>query len=276
MRASLEIFDLDSGTTQVLLDTDRHVEAPNWSPDGSYLLVNADGGLFRVSLARPALVPVDTGRHLRLNNDHGISPTGWAIALSDKTDTGDKSCIYLMDTDGGAPVRVTDKVPSWYHGWSPDGATITYTCVRDGAFGIATLRLEDRRETLVVGGGGHYDGPDFTPDGRWIWFNSDRGGSMDLWRIRPDGRGAQQMTEGDRIEWFPHPSPDGAHVLYLSYPPGTENHPFGRQVELRLMPAGGGAPRILLALYGGQGTLNVPCWSPDSRRFAFVRYFEND
>ncbi|MAC81389.1 MAG: hypothetical protein CML66_25395 [Rhodobacteraceae bacterium] len=276
MRATLEIFDLATGRAQVLLDTDRHIEAPNWAPDGSHLLVNAAGRLFRVDLADPALVDVDTGKHGQLNNDHGISPDGQWVALSDKTETGDKSCIYVMPASGGTPRRVTDKVPSWYHGWTPDGGSITYTCVRDGRFGIATLTLDTLTETVVTTADAHFDGPDYTPDGAWIWFNSDQGGSSDLWRIRPDGTDAQQMTHATRVEWFPHPSPDGRHVLYLSYPPGTENHPFGLSVELRLMPAEGGPARVLLPLFGGQGTLNVPCWAPDSSRFAFVRYYQDD
>ncbi|CAN0581676.1 unnamed protein product, partial [Ectocarpus sp. 12 AP-2014] len=248
----------------------------NWAPDGSHLLVNAGGRLYRVDLDAPDLVPVDTGGHQMLNNDHGISPDGQWIAFSDKTETGSKSCIYIMPASGGEPRRVTHLVPSWFHGWAPDGAAITYTCVRDGLFGIATLALADMSETIVIAGRGHYDGPDYTCDGNWIWFNSDCGGAMDLWRIRPDGTGARQMTDSDRVEWFPHPSPDGAHVLYLSYPHGTENHPFGLPVELHLKPQDGNASRRLLSLFGGQGTLNVPSWSPDGRRFAFVRYFEND
>lgn len=276
MRATLEIFDLATGEAKVLLDTDRHIEAPNWAPDNSHLLVNASGRLFRVDLADPALREVDTGKHAKLNNDHGISPDGQWIALSDKTETGVKSCIYLMPAAGGVPKRVTEHVPSWFHGWSPDGASITYTCVRDGHFGIATLKLDDLTETVVTIADAHFDGPDYTPDGQWIWFNSDRGGSSDLWRIRPDGSDLQQMTDTDRVEWFPHPSPDGCHVLYLSYPPGTQNHPFGLHVDLRLMPAEGGPSQVLLPLFGGQGTLNVPCWAPDGSRFAFVRYYEDD
>ncbi|WP_019954569.1 TolB family protein [Yoonia vestfoldensis] len=118
----------------------------------------------------------------------------------------------------------------------------------------------------------HCDGPDYTPDGAWIWFNAERDGAVDLWRIRPDGTNLEQMTDDAAVNWFPHPSPDGLHILYLAYPPRTKGHPANLDVTLRLMPAAGGTPRDLVHLHGGQGTINVPCWAPDSRRFAFMRF----
>lgn len=272
MTCSVEIFDLARGAARVVLDSDRHLEAPNWTRDGAALIVNGGGLLYRLTLETGTLDAMDTGDLAQLNNDHGLSPDGATLAISDKTETG-KSCIYTLPAGGGTPRRVTENVPSWWHGWSPDGARLVYTAVRDGQFGIWTCPVEGGAETCVVSGPHHYDGPDFTPDGAWIWFNSDRGGpSSDLWRVRPDGADLQRMTESQRVEWFPHPAPDGRQVLYLSYPAGTKGHPFGRDVELRLMPADGGAPRTLVKLFGGQGTLNVPCWSPGGDAFAFIRY----
>lgn len=271
MVCTVEIFDMASRTARVVLESEALLEAPNWAADGA-LIVNGGGVLYR--LVQGSLTRIDTGALDGLNNDHGLSPDGRWLAISDKTETG-KSCIYVLPAEGGVPRRITAQVPSWWHGWSPDGETLTYVAVRDGQFGIFTATL-DGAETCLITSPQHYDGPDYTPDGAWIWFNSERGGpASDLWRIRPDGTDAQQMTRTDRVEWFPHPSPDGAHVLYLSYPPGTEGHPFGRDVELRLMPAEGGAHETLVALYGGQGTINVPCWAPDGSAFAFVRYKEN-
>ena len=270
IRSELAIFDLATGRAETILATDRLVEAPNWLPDGSGLLVNADGGLFRVPFANPTLQPLGTGRHRALNNDHGPSPDGRWIAFCDKTDLPD-SCIYLMPAAGGPTRRLTAATPSWFHGWMPDGQSLLYTAVRGGAFGIFTIPI-DGTERCIVTGPGHHDGPDATPDGQWVWFNADRTGSMALWRVRPDGSACQAMTHDDRVNWFPHPSPCGRHVLYLSYDSGTLGHPRDLPVELRLMPAAGGAARTLLSLFGGQGSLNVPCWSPDARRFAFVRY----
>ena len=275
MIAHVEILDLGTGRVTSVLRTPVHVEAPNWTADGAALIVNAQGGLFRVPLDAPALHPIACAGLDRLNNDHGLSPDGATLAVSNSPGRG-TSVIHTMPATGGTPRRITPLAPSWFHAWSPDGARLAYTCVRQGDFGIATCPSEGGAEQVLITSAHHYDGPDYTPDGRWIWFNSDRGGAMHLWRMRSDGSDAQEMTHGDAVDWFPHPSPDGAHVLWLAYPPGTQGHPFGRDVTLNLMPASGGTPQILLRLFGGQGTINVPSWSPDGTAFAFVRYEETD
>ncbi|MEQ8480655.1 MAG: hypothetical protein RIC18_08355 [Hoeflea sp.] len=271
MFSTLQIYDLASERVAELLFTENLIEAPNWTPDGASLIVNGDGGMYRVPLEAPELIRVETGVCITCNNDHGISPDGQSLVISDSTETG-QSCIYLLPFSGGSPRKVTRNVPSWWHGWSPDGRTLAYVGRRNGAFGIYTTPVEGGDEHYLVGGGGHYDGPDYSHDGADVWFNSDRGGSMELWRIPAKGGEPEQMTDDDRVNWFPHPSPDGRSVLYLSYEPGTEGHPRDRDVELRLIDLATGNVRILVALYGGQGTINVPSWSPDGSRFAFVSY----
>lgn len=275
MPSSLEIMDIETRETVSVYSTERQIEAPNWAPDNSRLLFNCEGRIYRHGLAADREPEeIDTGQCVNCNNDHGVSPDGKFLAISDSTETG-QSCIYVLPAAGGTPRRITADLPSWWHGWSPDGRTIAFTARRDGIFSIRTIPVGGAAETCVIEGGGHYDGPDFTPDGEWIWFNSDRSGTMQLWRVRTGGSNAQQMTEDERVNWFPHPSPDGKHVVYLAYEAGTEGHPRGRNVELRIMPADGGPPRLLVRLFGGQGTINVPSWSPGSRRFAYIRYFEN-
>lgn len=271
MRSYLDIYDLAAGKSDTLLAHDGHIEAPNWAPSGDHLIVNGAGRLYRVALDAPALDPIEVTGLARLNNDHGISPDGATLVVSDSPGRG-TSLIYTLPASGGQPVRITENAPSWWHGWSPDGATLAYTCLRDGQFGIATIPVTGGDETVLVTSPHHYDGPDYTPDGAWIWFNSDRSGSMELWRMSTDGGDLEQMTEDARVNWFPHPSPDGRHVLYLAYEEGTEGHPPERDVELRLMDLETGDRRVLVALFGGQGTINVPCWSPDGTRFAFMRY----
>mgnify|MGYP003397026245 FL=1 len=272
MRSALCIHDLATEAETVVLETERLIEAPNWTPDGMALIVNGDGRLFRVALNEPELAEIDTGFATRLNNDHGISPDGRMLVISNHTVPG-QSCIYTLPIGGGTPSKVTEKTPSWWHGWSPDGRTLAYVGMRSSIFDIYTIPMAGGVETRVTQGGGHHDGPDYTPDGAWIWFNSDVGGSMQLWRIRPDGTGRERMTSDERVNWFPHPSPDGRHVIYLAYEEGTTQHPRDRDVELRLMPASGGKPETLVKLFGGQGSINVPCWAPDARRFAYVRYY---
>ena len=257
-----------------MLQSEMLIEAPNWSPDGRWLLVNGEGRLYRVPLDAPALEMIDTGLATACNNDHGISPDGSEIVLSDKTETGE-SCIYTLPVAGGTPERITDTVPSYWHGWSPDGKTLAYVGRRDGAYNLYTMDIAARTETLLTSGG-HNDGPDYSPDGAWIWFNSDRSGASQIWRIRPDGRDLEMMTQDDWTSWFPHPDPTGAHVLYLNYAPNTAQHPRDRDVSLWLMRTSGGGHRKLMDLFGGQGTINVPCWSPDGRHFAFMRYAPED
>jgi Tol biopolymer transport system component len=272
MRSELAIFDISTGAVTSVLQTERLIEAPNWTRDGAALIVNGDGRLYRLALNGPAeLTEIDTGFAVKNNNDHGLSPDGTRLAISDHTEFG-KSCIYTLPAAGGTPRRVTDHQPSYWHGWSPDGAALAYCGERGGVFDIYAISVEGGTETCLTGGHGYNDGPDYTPDGKWLWFNSTRSGTMQLWRMRADGSDKRQMTDDERVNWFPHPSPNGQHVLYLAYENGTEGHPRDHNVELRLMAAEGGRPRPLLALFGGQGSINVPNWAPDSRRFAFVRY----
>lgn len=272
MASTLVIHDTTNGLEEIVLTTDRLIEAPNWSPDGKFLIVNGDGRLFRVDLQDDAtLAEIDTGFASRCNNDHGISPDGTQIVISDSTQNG-KSCIYTLPITGGVPKRVTEHVPSYWHGWSPDGATLAYCAQREGVFDIYSIAVDGGIETRLTDGKGHSDGPDFTPNGEWIWFNSMRSGVMQIWRMRIDGRDLQQMTVDAHSNWFPHPSPDGKAVLYLAYAPGVQKHPRDHDVELKLMDPDGTNVRSIVSIFGGQGSINVPCWAPDGRRFAYVRY----
>ena len=273
MQSQVVIHDVETGAEAVVFTSDRHIEAPNYLPGDTGLLVNSAGRLHRIPLEAPALEPVDTGFAVNLNNDHGVSPDGRRIAISDKTETG-KSCVYVLPIGGGTPHRVTQEVPSYFHGWSPDGSMIAYPGFRGAEAEIFTCPAKGGSERQITFGFDHCDGPDYTPDGEWIWFNGEKDGAVDLWRVRPDGTDLEQMTFDAAVNWFPHPSPDGRHVLYLAYAPGTVGHPANRDVELRLIPTGGGESRRLVRLFGGQGTINAPCWALDSRRFAYVRSVE--
>ena len=273
MKSEIVLYDLQHRRETILLSVGEHIEAPNWRPDGTGLIVNGDGRLFSVPLDAPTRHPIDTGFASQINNDHGISPDGTTLVISDQTEAGE-SAIYTLPAGGGTPRRVTEKTPSYWHGWSPDGATLAYVGNRGAGYQVYTIPVGGGHETQVTEGFDHCDGPDFTPDGTWIWFNGEQDGSVQLWRVRPDGSDLERMTDEATVNWCPHPSPDGRHVLYLAYPAGTQGHPFGMQVELRLMPAQGGKSEKLTDLFGGQGTINVPCWAPDSQAFAFVRYHQ--
>lgn len=269
MRSHLEIYDIKAGRARRVLSVDRLIEAPNWDPRGDSLVVNGDGRLWRVALdGAPSLAPVETGFATACNNDHGFSPDGARIAISH--DPGGGSAIYVLPAGGGTPERVTPNAPSYWHGWSPDGGTLAYCAGRGGRFDVWTIPAEGGAETRLTEEG-HNDGPDYAPDGS-IWFNSDRTGHAQIWRMATDGSEQRQVTDDRLVNWFPHPSPDGGRIVYLAYPEGTRGHPGGLEVALRIMAPDGSGVRTLVELHGGQGTINVPSWSPDGAAFAFVRY----
>ena len=272
VRSSLETVTIASGDRRSVYHTNELIEAPNWTPDGRALYFNGGGRIYRLPLAGPAQpAPIDTGFAVRCNNDHGLSPDGSTLVISDQTKDG-HSRIYTLPAAGGAPKEITPQAPSYWHGWSPDGQTLAYCAQRDGKFGIFTIPFGGGQEKRLTISDGLDDGPDYSPDGQWIYFNSDRTGRMQIWRMHPDGTALEQVTKDEYNNWFAHPSPDGKWLVLLSYAPDVSGHPADKDVMLRLMPAGGGDLTVLVKLFGGQGTINVPSWSPDSLKLAYVRY----
>jgi len=272
VRSSLETIVIASQDRRSVYHTTDHIEAPNWTPDGSALYFNGGGRIYRLPLAGdsgPQLI--ETGFAIKCNNDHGLSPDGKQLVISDQSKDG-QSRIYILPATGGVPREVTANAPSYWHGWSPGGSTLAYCARRDGKFGIFVIPAAGGQEQRLTTTDGLDDGPDYSPDGKWIYFNSDRTGRMQIWRMHPDGSKMEQVTDDEFNNWFAHPSPDGKWIVFLSYAGDVKGHPADRDVTLRLMPVGGGEAVVLAKLFGGQGTLNVPSWSPDSTKVAYVRY----
>lgn len=269
----LEILDVESGAATVVHTDPGSVQAPNWTPDGRALMYAQDGRIVRFDLASRQTAIVPTGEATRNNNDHVLSFDGTRLGISHHaaSDSG-KSNVYTLPAGGGTPTRITARGPSYLHGWSPDGAWLVYTAQRDKGFDIYKVPSRGGEEVRLTTADALDDGPEFSPDGAWIYFNSARTGTMQLWRMRPDGSAQEQITRDGFNNWFPHVSPDGKWIAYIAFPPdvAADDHPFYRHVTLRLMPVAGGASRVIAYVYGGQGTINVPSWSPDSRRLAFV------
>lgn len=269
--SSLESVNIGSRDRRLIYSKAGHFEAPNWAPDGSFLLFNSKGSIYRISPrgGEPALL--DTGFANRCNNDHGISADGKWLAISDGSKNG-KSMIYTVPITGGTPKLITENAPSYWHGWSPDGKTLAYCAEREGEFDVYTIPAAGGQETRLTTAKGLDDGPEYSPDGKYIYFNSDRTGKMQIWRMQTDGSSQEQVTNDEFNNWFAHPSPDGKWLVFLSYEPEVKGHPADKPVTLRLMPVGGGPIQVLASLFGGQGTINVPSWSPDSKNVAFVSY----
>jgi hypothetical protein len=268
----LETMDVATGLRRILYTDPGSLQAPVWTRDQALIYI-ANGRLVRYDLGTGKVSTVPTGGIDDLNNDHVLSFDGKMIGISNHL--GDRSVIYILPVTGSdRPVQITadSLAPSYLHGWSPDGRSLVFTGRRKGSFNIISIDIATRMETPLTNTSTLNDGPEYTPDGKYIYFNSVRTGTMKIWRMRPDGSDQQQVTFDEYNDWFPHISPDGKWIVYESFPKDIDpaSHPFYKQIYLRLMPAAGGVPRTIAYLYGGQGTINVPSWSPDSKRIAFV------
>ena len=270
--STLETVPIASGDRRVVRVFSSKIEAPNWTRDGAALLYNSDGHIFRIPVAGGTPQIIDTGSAVRNNNDHGISPDGAQLAISDQSQESHQSIVYIVPIAGGTPRRITVKSPSYFHGWSPDGQTLAFCGQRDGEFDVYTIPAAGGEETRLTTAKGLDDGPEYSPDGQYIYFNSDRTGMMQIWRMKPDGSAQEQITNDEFNNWFAHPSPDGKLLVFLSFEKDVQGHPPNKDVQLRTMNLADGKIKVLAKLFGGQGTINTPSWSPDSKRIAFVSY----
>ncbi len=287
LRSRIFLYDLRDGSSRLLYTADSVWEAPNWSPDGQYLITNHEGAIYRLPVpASGTAMPIKLAvpAELNCNNDKALSPDGRQLAFSASAPASKGSEVYLAHADGSGAKQMTNEVPSYFHGWSPDGKTLAFVAQRHGSgqydiYGIGTQGGAEQQLTSNV----HQDdGPDYSPDGRWIYINSDRSGKQAVWRFPASGAGpddakAELVVNDELQDWFPHISPDGKRMVYLGYPAGTPTHnPRDVAVEIRFVTVDhdkvDAAKRTLVKATGGQGTMNVNSWAPDSRRFAYVTY----
>jgi len=273
----LEVYSLSDGSRTVVYEEDGHFEAPNWGPDGRYWIINQGGHLFTVYQKgnRKERIPIQGLE--QLNNDHGPSPDGKLLAISNNDEVDEQgsgtSRIYIVPLNGGNPVLVTPEMPSYWHGWSPDGKRLVYTAARKGVFDIYEMDIATQKEIQITNQPTLDDGPDYSADGNYLYFNSYRSGSMEIWRRSSKNGAFEQLTSDAYSNWFPHPSPDGKYMVFLSYVEDQkQGHPAMKKVRLRLMDLSNQEVRTICSFTGGQGTINVPSWAPDSSAFAFVSY----
>ncbi len=274
IESELVILNVNTLEEKVVLREKRHFEAPNWTRDGKYLLINADGKLEKIDLNGNKLGFIFPDQITRINNDHGLSFDGKTLVFS-KNEEGMGSRIYTIPAKGGKAKLITPKYPSYWHGISPDGKTLVYCAERDGAWDVWAISTQGGTEIRLTDSEGLDDGPEYSYDGKWIYFNSHRTGRMQAYRMKPDGAQQEQLTFDELDNWFPHPSPDNKSAVIISYLEDQKGaHPFGKDVKLRLLDVESKTLRDLTPVfYGGQGSINVHSWSPDGDWIAFVRYF---
>jgi len=275
--SALEVIAVAAVDRTAVYQTEGRIEAPNWTRDGASLLFNRNGKIERIPAAAPsdklsATQVIATGFAVNCNNDHGISPDGTELVVSDQSQGDHKSRVYVLPLAGGTPRLVTKDGPSYWHGWSPDGKTLAFVGERNSNFDIYTIPKTGGAEKRLTTAEGLDDGPEYSPDGKYIYFNSVRSGRMQIWRMNSDGSDQVQITNGELNDWFPHLSPDGTKMVFLSFTSDVVGHPENKDVQLRLMSLPDGKITVLAKLFGGQGTINVPSWSPDGTKLAFVSF----
>lgn len=282
LRSKLSIYDLSSQSVRVIHTAEAVFEAPNWSPDGRSILLNQGGQLFTIPTEGGEPAAINLKGLGRCNNDKGFSPDGKQIAFS-SSGQAKGSQVFTVPRAGGEPTRVVEETPSYFHAYSPDGKYLAFVARRNGNFDLFRVPAEGGPQEQLTTNAGYDDGPDYSPDGRWIYFNSNRSGKWAVWRMPAAGAGkddakAEQVTFDDVEDWFPHCSPDGKSLLFVSFPKGTKTHDErmpGMELRIVAMPGDRIArtpSRLLVTFFGGQGTINVNSWAPDSRTFAFVTF----
>lgn len=271
--SNLEILEVSSGFREIIYSSPKSLQAPNWTPNGKTLIYNSEGSIYLFNLANQTPKLLNTGHVKNNNNDHVLSFDGKNLGLSSGVQSLGGSIVYTVPVTGGIPKQITPKGPSYLHGWSPDGKDLVFTGQRNNEFDIYKVSVNDGNEIRLTTATGLDDGSEYTPDGKFIYFNSNRTGGMQIWRMKADGSGQEAVTNDEFHNWFPHISPDGKSIIFLSFikeEVASDEHPFYKNVYLRLMPIEGGKPKVIAYLYGGQGTINTPSWSPDSKKVAFI------
>ena len=270
--SQLEIMDAATGNSKIIYQSPRSIQAPNWMHDGNHLIYNSQGLIYKYDLKTNTPAVLNTGKVTGNNNDHVISFDGKMLGLSSSSKDDNASKVYTVSISGGEPKQITPTGPSYLHGWSPDRKYLVFVGQRNNEFDIYKIPANGGKEIKLTNAKGLDDGCEYSPDGRYIYFNSVRSGLMQIYRMKPDGSNQEAVTNDELNNWFPHISPDGKWIVFISFGQDVKpgDHPFYKHVYLRLMPVNGGKPKVIAYLYGGQGTINTPSWSPDSKRIAFI------
>ncbi len=272
----LEVMEVSTGHRTIIHSDANSIQAPNWIPNGDKLIYNSQGRLYQYDLRQGKIGPLNTGFAINNNNDHVLTFDGSLLGISNHSqDDNNQSTLYYLPAEGDStPVQVTPKGAgnSYLHGWSPDNKKMIFTGLRNDQHDIYSVDISTGEEVQLTNQGSLDDGAEYSPNGRHIFFNSARSGKMQLWRMNADGSNQIQLTSDKYNDWFPHVSPDNKWIAFISFAEDIDpnDHPFYKQCLIRIMPYEGGSPKIIAYIYGGQGSINVPSWSPDSKFISFV------
>jgi len=271
----LEVMGVESGRRTVVHESDKLIQSPMWTKDGKYLVFNENERLHALQVKSKTVTKIKSGSANRFTGDHVLSADGKTIGFSQMSDDdGGQAAIFTMPVYGGEPKRITKNVPSYIHGWSPNGKTIVFTGQRENKYDVFAIPVDGGEEIRLTDSKGVDDGAEFSKDGKHIYFNSNRNGQMEIWRMKADGTEQTQLTDDEFNNWFPHVAPDGDSIVFLSYPRDVDSSKLHvrQQVYLRRLSTKGGKPKVIAFFNGGLGSININSWSPDGKKIAFVSY----
>lgn len=275
MVSRLEVMDVRYGKRVIVRESNEPIRSPMWTKDGNYLVFSEGEQLHALKLKSNVVTKIKSGAANRFTGDHVMSADGKTIGFSHLGgDGGDQAAIYTMPVAGGEPKRITNNVPSYIHGWSPDGTKIVFTGRRENNYDVFAISSSGGEEVRLTDSEGIDDGAEYSNDGKQIYFNSNRNGQMEIWRMNADGSDQTQLTDDEFNNWFPHVAPDGKTIVFLSYPRDVDSSKLDthRSVYLRQLSTKAGKPKVIAFLNGGLGSINVNSWSPDGKKIAFVSY----
>ena len=237
----------------------------DWSPDGKWIACGVmQGGNYDIWIE-----PAAGGERIRLTADPAWdrvprwSPDGRKLLFASNRNGAWNLWTIEPFRLQKKPVRITsdedDLVPphALPAGWSPDGREIVF----------ASQRRNRELWIIPAGGGekrrllpdGYYGSdPDWSPDGKWIAYNSDRGGWSEIWAVPRFGGAVRRVTSLHQKSYNASWSPDGRWIAFCSKGAGG--------FQLWAAPFAGGSP---LQLTAADGRHTGPRWSPDGRRLVF-------
>jgi Tol biopolymer transport system component len=249
------------------------MQSPNWAPGGRDIYVHESGRLVDIPVLDPQIGgtprPVDVGPLLDCSGNFGVAPDGQTIAVSCADAARGNHQVYVVPLHGGAPKRLTNGPESGYfHAWSPDGTSLAFTRGKASRADIYAVSVEGGAEKRLTTDTLN-DGPDYTADGKYIYFDSARSGRLQIWRMNADGSEPTQVTGDLSANSSPHVSPDGKSVAFLSQ--ASDSGDAIARTTLKILTPADGMIRAVTEFDGNRGSLAMNSWL-DHNHLALIEY----